>query len=196
MQLKTKVKVGNITNLSDARYCAGMGVDFLGFPIGDADGQITFETFTEIVGWVSGPAFVLEYSDVMNDNEFEKVTGSGAIKHIQLNYDQLMRLGAKVENESLILLTNLAEWFAVKSNLSTYNIDYLVLIESKIPDWKLVQEINSAINVLIPQHLIENLDEIESLPIAGILLEGSLEDKPGQKDYDHLASVFETLEVD
>ena len=29
MPLKTFVKVGNITNLSDARYCAGMGVDML-----------------------------------------------------------------------------------------------------------------------------------------------------------------------
>ncbi|HNP06298.1 MAG TPA: hypothetical protein PKN99_01670 [Cyclobacteriaceae bacterium] len=196
MQLKTKVKVGNITNLSDARYCAGMGVDFLGFPIGDADGQIPFETFREIVGWVSGPAFVLEYSDTMNDDDFDKVTESTAIQHIQLNYNQLMQLGAKVENESLILLTDLAEWSVIKSNLSTYNIQYLVLAESKIPEWKLVEEINSAINVLVPQHLIEDLDEIESFPIAGILLEGSSEDKPGQKDYDHLATVFETLEVD
>jgi phosphoribosylanthranilate isomerase len=31
MPLKTFVKVGCITNLSDARYCAGMGVDMLGF---------------------------------------------------------------------------------------------------------------------------------------------------------------------
>ncbi len=31
MALKTIVKVGNITNLSDARYCAVMGVDMLGF---------------------------------------------------------------------------------------------------------------------------------------------------------------------
>jgi phosphoribosylanthranilate isomerase len=33
MALKCFVKVGNVTNLSDARYCAGMGVDLLGFPV-------------------------------------------------------------------------------------------------------------------------------------------------------------------
>ena len=33
MPLKTIVKVGSITNLSDARYCAGMGVEMLGFNV-------------------------------------------------------------------------------------------------------------------------------------------------------------------
>ena len=33
MSLQTFVKVGEITNLSDARYCAGMGVDLLGFNV-------------------------------------------------------------------------------------------------------------------------------------------------------------------
>jgi phosphoribosylanthranilate isomerase len=49
MALKTKVKAGNITNLSDARYCAGMGVDWLGFP---AD-VVNPDTFKEITNWVT-----------------------------------------------------------------------------------------------------------------------------------------------
>ena len=61
MSLKTKVKVGNITNLSDARYCAGMGVDMLGFAIGKADGQGVGATkFKEITDWIAGPEFILE----------------------------------------------------------------------------------------------------------------------------------------
>ena len=43
--LKTLVKVSGIENLSDARYCAGMGVEFLGFPLA----QIPFEKFQEIL---------------------------------------------------------------------------------------------------------------------------------------------------
>lgn len=56
MSLKTKVKVGNITNLSDARYCAGMGVDWLGFPIE----SVNPKTFAEITSWVTGPQFMIE----------------------------------------------------------------------------------------------------------------------------------------
>ena len=56
MSLKLKIKVGNITNLSDARYSAGMGVDWLGFRMDNIDPQ----TFREITGWVTGPRFVIE----------------------------------------------------------------------------------------------------------------------------------------
>jgi phosphoribosylanthranilate isomerase len=31
--LTKTVKISNVTNLSDARYCAGMGVEMLGFSI-------------------------------------------------------------------------------------------------------------------------------------------------------------------
>lgn len=195
MQLKTKVKVGNITNLSDARYCAGMGVDLLGFPIGEADGQISFNTFKEIAEWVAGPEFIWEYADTMDEDGFQKVTQSGLIKHIQLEYDQLKRLHGQLENLSAILKTSIDEWSDIHPHLSTYNISYLVLEESKTPEWKKVEEINSSLPTLIPQQIIPDMNTIDSLPISGIILEGSSEDKPGQKDYDHLATVLESLEV-
>jgi len=195
MQLKTKVKVGNITNLSDARYCAGMGVDFLGFPIGNKDEQISFNTFLEITEWVAGPAFILEYADSMDDEQFQKVTQSKSIQHVELTYDQLKRLGTNIENLSIILKTTIAEWSSISSNLSTQNISHLVLEESKTPEWQVVAEINSLIGVFVPHHLIKDIDTIESLPITGIVLEGSSEDKPGHKDYDHLATVLESLDV-
>jgi len=54
--LKTKVKVSKVTNLSEARYCAGMGVDFLSFPVSSVDPK----TYQEITGWVAGPLFGVE----------------------------------------------------------------------------------------------------------------------------------------
>ncbi|MEP2669580.1 MAG: hypothetical protein ABJH04_11325 [Cyclobacteriaceae bacterium] len=195
MQLKTRVKVGNITNLSDARYCAGMGVDLLGFPIGDADGQISFSTFQEIAEWVVGPEFILEYVDTMDEDEFQKVTQSGSIQHIQLNFAQLQKLSGKLGNLHIVLKTSIEEWNDIHTQLSTYTISYLVLEESKTPEWKKVEEINSSVHVLIPQRFIPDIDAVNSLPISGIVLEGSSEDKPGQKDYDHLATVLESLEV-
>ena len=42
--------------MSEARYCAGMGVDFLSFPITSVDPK----TYQEITGWVAGPKFGVE----------------------------------------------------------------------------------------------------------------------------------------
>ena len=55
--LKTFVIVGEISNLSDARYCAGMGVDVLGFNINPVEETcVAPETLNEISGWVAGVA--------------------------------------------------------------------------------------------------------------------------------------------
>ncbi len=54
MALKIKVKVSGIQDLSNARYCAGMGVDYLGF---DMD-TIAIEKFNEIKNWLVGVQIV------------------------------------------------------------------------------------------------------------------------------------------
>ena len=62
MALKTFVKISAINNLSDARYCAGMGVDMLGFALEPTNpDSISPEKYTEIIGWLSGVKFVGEF---------------------------------------------------------------------------------------------------------------------------------------
>lgn len=54
MPLKTLVKVGKITNLSDARYCAGMNVDMLGFvTVESRENYLPVKDYQDIRGWVS-----------------------------------------------------------------------------------------------------------------------------------------------
>lgn len=195
MRLKTKVKVGNITNLSDARYCAGMGVDLLGFPIGNSEGEISIETFKEIAEWVAGPEFILELSDTIDHALLQKVTQMESIKHIQLNMDQFKSLGSSQQGKSLIVLTNLNEWKLRHNELKKETIAYLIIEDKKLI-WDEIEVINKAIPVIVPHsHLPADTDPSQ-FPIAGIALEGTNEDKPGQKDYDHLAEVLEMLEVD
>ena len=56
MALKTLVKVGKISNLSDAWYCAGMSVDMLGFTvIASQENYVSPELFREMRGWFYGP---------------------------------------------------------------------------------------------------------------------------------------------
>ncbi len=196
MLLKVKVNVGNITNLSDARYCAGMGVDMLGFPIGNGPGKIGFESFLEISEWVSGPSFVLEYSDAMDDDLFEKVTQSG-IQYIRLNERQLNQLLSKLSPKSIILDTNLSEWETLTTEFKPY---LAALVLHDVLSKEIIQQmgkVNKEVQVLLPfENIKMDADQIPDLPIAGIVLSGSEEDKPGQKDYDALASVLEVLEAD
>lgn len=196
MQLKTKVKVGNITNLSDARYCAGMGVDLLGFPIGIGAGQITPEIFEEIAAWVAGPEFVLEYSDEMDEVLFQKVTHLPSIHHIQVTYKQYARLGSRLDNLSIILITDLKEYSEIKQDIARPS--YVILADNVTNlAWDEIKAINQTVPVLLPYQGVEQIaGDIEHLPCSGIVLSGSAEDKPGHKTYDHLARVLESLETE
>src|SRR5215218_4914417 len=60
--------VRRVTNLSDARYCAGMGADMLGYVIdpGHVD-YISPKLYQEMSGWVSGPRRVIEILTLASD---------------------------------------------------------------------------------------------------------------------------------
>ena len=64
MALRTIVKVGNISNLSDARYCEEMHGEYLGFAWDnthkDYVDQSTLKTIKE---WIVGPLIVGEFSE-------------------------------------------------------------------------------------------------------------------------------------
>ena len=61
MALITKVKAGSVSSLSDARYFAGMGVDWLGFDIDpDSPHYVSPELYQSLAGWVTGPKRVVE----------------------------------------------------------------------------------------------------------------------------------------
>ncbi len=56
MALAARVKVSGIKDLSNARYCAGMGVYMLGFDVA----EITATQLHEIRNWLSGVLIVVE----------------------------------------------------------------------------------------------------------------------------------------
>jgi phosphoribosylanthranilate isomerase len=56
MALAARVKVTGVQDLSNARYCAGMGVEMLGFPVDN----LSHEKYSEITGWLTGVHIVAE----------------------------------------------------------------------------------------------------------------------------------------
>ena len=72
--LKLKVAALSITNLTDARYFAAYGVDFLGFVLDPEDGEfIGFDRIKEIVEWVEGPKILAQVKTEMGVDAFQDV---------------------------------------------------------------------------------------------------------------------------
>lgn len=197
MPLRTSVKVGNITNLSDARYCAGMGVEMLGFnAVEGTSGYISPKAFQEIRGWLSGPMVVAEIYGITKE----------MISVVRENYQpDLLELSIK---ELSLIPVDLATGLLLSIDKESYTnnktlveklkhkIRYVIIARASEAQ-AFIREIGPAFNVLVaPGNDTRIGDLLDDSCIKGITLHGSQEIKPGLKDYDHLASILEELDVD
>lgn len=201
MNLKTFVKVGNITNLSDARYCAGMGVDMLGFCVNPASPDFIHpDNIKEIIGWVAGPQFVADYGN-LEINDIKQIQEGLELETIQVsNVAAANQLAA--EGQSVLLKLEVSSDHDLNKLNANFDSEIKYLhISSDTPS--LYDQIdqfisNSSIDIPILKGYNLSSDSISTIledsPFSGIVLKGSHEEKPGYKDYEELADILEALE--
>ena len=181
MPLKTTVLVTNITSLSDARYCAGMGVDFLAFP----SHLISPQSFKDISGWVQGPKMVLDISD---SAEIPDNLNDYPADLLLISRDQLNTISSRSELPLIVGLQDHAS-----ADLTRGSIEYVIV---KTPfDIAEIKKFKHKILINMQPGDLTLIDQWLSLPIAGLVLQGSQETKPGLKDYDNLSLALGSLEA-
>lgn len=198
--LKTLVKVSNITNLSDARYCAGMGVEMIGFVMDETSvDYVSPEKMKEIRSWVAGILVVGE----THNSDIEAIKGFVQVYEIDV---------LQISDANLLpQITDLGKSVVLKLDFENpYFEDYLerysqfvafFLVDgvelSDFARYTLKEYANNYPLVLDFGITSENINELlEEMPLKGIALKGSNEIRPGFKDYDELSEILELLEVD
>jgi len=183
--LITKVKVGQVTNLSEARYCAGMGVDFLSFPVSGVNPK----TYQEITGWVAGPQFGI----AVNAENIGLAPGYKT-DFVEVPIDQIIRVEGL---ENLIVSLEASDWMERKSSLLLCKgkILYLELNVSALGESMpgIINEIAEDFKILLKPSGKIDLDSVLKLPLDGLSFDGNAETKPGLKEYP-LSEVLEKLE--
>lgn len=199
--LKTFVKISNVTNLSDARYCAGMGVDMLGFVMDtDSTEYVSPEKLKEIKSWLAGVQIIGE----TNSSDFEEIKSmieSYEVDFIQIS-DASLIPNLKAIQKPVVLKLD-ADSAYLNQNLEIYAQESeLVLLEGESLTDVFVhelQELSSNYEIVLGFGVNqENLSELlENLPnLKGIALKGSEEIRPGYKNYDELMEILEALEIE
>lgn len=205
MGLKTLVKISEVNNLSDARYCAGMGVEMLGFSLDENHPKfIELAKLREISTWISGVKSVGEFSgeNVENMNYLAKELG---LDYVQLNLP-VKKEALKEIHKPLILKLSI-ETFS-KNELENYFREYkdsveFFLLESDKHDSVLpiLEDLKfwcKSYPILLGIGIkAENLDVIlKEITPAGLALKGGEEIKPGLKTFDELSEILEALETE
>ncbi len=187
MPLKTVVKVGNISNLSDARYCAGMGAEMLGFSVIEGEKNYVSPTlFQEIRGWVSGPKIVAELYGIRSAAELSVITEHYQPDYFELTGEEFRQFGHLLNLPALIALEDNAQAAALPS------VIYYIVEEALLAGLG-----NKMLTrpVLVRTASAEAASRILNLyPVSGLSLNGTPEIRPGYKDYDALSETLEMLD--
>lgn len=201
MSLKTFVKISNISSLSDARYCAGMGVDILGFNIDPtSSARIDVNDYKEITDWLAGVEFAGEF-DLATADEIKSAIKDYPIHYIQVtNLDMVEAVGLlgipiifKAQIDSDEDLAKLGTTLSYLDELAS-----IVLLKNK--DDSLEDKIDATISFyngnvkLVKGYQVKPTDSIHKFP--GIEMEATKEEKPGFKDYGEIMDVLESLDDD
>ena len=204
--LTRTVKISNVTNLSDARYCAGMGVEMLGFSIDeDSPNYISPKKFEDICSWLAGVTLVAETAQT-NAESILKVLSSYPVHAIQVEDPGLLNYLRSELSLPLILRisVDLYEADEINSILSRYEGDVShFLLESDdnaelSETWiKVLEQLGTEYPILIGfgldnEFTVSALTEL--LPNLGIALRGSDEIRPGYKDFGSMMDILEALE--
>ncbi len=197
--LKTTIKVSNINNLSDARYCAGMGVEMLGFSMDD----LSFEKFKEMRSWLAGVKVVgetdsqdilkiidlnelyqpdyLQFSNFQNIAEIQKI-GKPLILKVDFATANLPALFQTTKSYVEYFLLENSDDFgivddAVLSQLDAWSFQYPILLGFGVKE--------SNANYIL-----------EQTQLSGFVLRGNDEIRPGFGDSEELMNILEILETD
>lgn len=172
--LTQKIIAQNITNLSDARYFAAWGVEYISFnTIQDSEYHIKDAAIKEIKDWVEGPQCLIE----ANALEFEDVADGFILSNI---YSSLP---------------------IVKDTFFRITFDDII---KGLPDGKYISKINTpqldTLSKIDTQnlHLFFDVSELAlrdvlKLKDFGLVVQGGEEEKVGLKSYDELDDLYELL---
>lgn len=194
--LQTKVILSRVTNLSDARYASGMGVDYIGFSINPENSQyVTIEQAKTISDWLSGVSIIADIGDSVTTDMAEY-----AAAYIQTSNTSLIN---ELDEPILALDVNDVNINDVINTMATSsaNVSFFILnVESE-----LMSALQPQLKELCRRYPIYISAEFDSQNLAfvlrdikptGIVLLGSIEEKPGFSSYDGIADILEQLEVE
>lgn len=190
--------IRGINNLSDARYCAGMGADKLTFLLDPAlPGALDTKAVKELTGWIAGVELIGEF-DQLSAPEINAIAADCGLDAVLLRsprsaaelaeiappvYQELpadaTALNQLLPDSVLGLVVELAPDTPAKTLAALHQL------ATERPLW------------LGPGLLPARAHELAaSLPLAGLSFPSGDEVKPGLRDFDQLEAVFEALEVE
>ena len=188
---KIKIKASEINNLTDARYFAALGVEWVGFKLDlSSDDRVEPALFHGIRSWIEGPKIVAEIGKTPIDL-FSQV--------YELDSFDLFQSSDPIENRNHFLTfkaNSLDDLNGLKPS-SIYVLDLTAISEAQLfASISELKDLNERLNLIWPAPKDNtNLKAlIEQVKPYGIEVKGGLEEKTGFKSFDELDEFFDLIQ--
>ena len=204
MSFLTNIKLGNITNLSDARFGAAAGATYIGFCFDPAnENYITPLKAKEIMDWVTGSLVVAEFGNQRLD-EIKDISELLNVDVIEVNNrllpDELLSLEKpiikKIALDEMDATQVKVEIDAYKNVADAFHLysknEHLTFDENQL--LALCKEVNIIYGLKV--NLDNVLAIINSYKPFAINISGGQEEKAGSKDFDELNELLEKILVE
>ncbi len=208
--LKTNIKAGQITNLTDARYFAAWEVEWLGFNLEpNTESYIIPTEVAALKEWVEGPKIIGEFGmqsaeDIramvntleldavqlgmfVGEDVLEKLDGISVIKEIVIEDVSTLTTDVIFHIEKFESYTDTFLIILDKNNISYDDLD----VTNRAFLQSITQTHNILLSIVVEANQLDDL--LETIQPLGLHVKGGAEEKVGFKSFDDLDDIFEAL---
>jgi phosphoribosylanthranilate isomerase len=187
-----------VNNLTDARYFAAMGVDFLGFCCNTGtELYCTPSKIREITEWVEGPLFVLEFDGWQHEDEIKAIldSGLGQALHVGAFSTYTTHFGVPLFKDIILDAIEEADLTQVDFPVIRSDKPFGCLSEKSL-EALLTMSKTKQIFLDLPFDTSDIETLSSALPECGLIVRGGTEEKTGIKSFADLDDIFDLLSAD
>jgi len=190
LERRLKIKAGNISHLTDARYFAAYGVQWLGFNFNKENpNALQLEDAKTIKNWIAGPTIVAEFDNLEADYIFK------ICHQLETNWIQIAG-----KDESLHLLSDyqviqtFEDAHTSNSNVSDSKADILRFDMHSLDQVNDILQTNPSAIFKVNDDMLLTKNIIMNTPLTSIEIQGAHEKEVGLKSFDEINDLFDWLE--
>jgi phosphoribosylanthranilate isomerase len=207
--MSLKLKICGITNLEDARFCAGAGADYLGFiQHEDSPRYVRPQQVAKIGEWIHGPKPVGVFVNTPPDevNRIAEETGFGLVQlHGTESPEECERIEQPVVKAIRVIHDASAEQLRQAMLPYRDHVEYFLLDTHATNlwggtgesfNWRLARDLSSEFPLFLAGGISAgNVEEaVQTMRPLGVDLSSSLESAPGEKDFEKMERFFEVFD--
>lgn len=203
MSFLCNIKLGQVTNLSDARYAAAVGIEYIGFCFDpSSEHYVAPIKAREMIDWITGSHIVAEFGQQSAD-EIRDISELLQVDVIELN-NRLLPDEVPALGKAVIKKINLNDWNeeALLREMEAYHTvcDAFHLYQDnvEVANPELLKQLCSKYKIILglPLPVSEVIETIHTYQPFGIHVSGGMEEKAGIKDFDELNDLIDILTVE